>query len=56
MSRKTLIYIGMAVGGAVGGYMPMLWGDSAFSMASVLLTAVGGFLGIYLGFKLSQIM
>jgi hypothetical protein len=54
MSRKKLIYIFMLVGGVAGGYVPMLWGDSLFSMTSVLLTAVGGFLGIYLGFKLSQ--
>lgn len=44
----------MLVGGTAGGYIPMLWGDSLFSMSSVLLTAVGGFLGIYLAFKISQ--
>ena len=44
----------MIVGTTAGGYLPMLWGDSLFSMTSVFLTAVGGFLGIYLGFKLSQ--
>ena len=46
----------MSIGAAVGGYLPMLWGDDLFSMSSVLLTALGGFLGIYAGFKLSQYM
>ena len=54
MNRKKIIYIFMLVGGTTGGYIPMLWGDSLFSMTSVLLTAVGGFLGIYLAFKISQ--
>jgi len=54
MSRKTLIYVCMIVGTTAGGYMPMLWGDGLFSMTSVILTAVCGFLGIYVGFKLSQ--
>ncbi len=44
----------MAVGGAVGGYVPLLWGGSTFSMSSILFTALGGFLGIYVGYKLSE--
>ncbi|MEI6042628.1 MAG: hypothetical protein WCQ00_03645 [bacterium] len=54
MSRKTLIYIFMVVGSTAGGYLPLLWGDSFFSMTSVVLTAVGGFLGIYLAYKLGR--
>ena len=54
MSRKTLILIFMSIGSAAGGYLPMLWGDNMFSMTSVFLTALGGFLGIYIGFKISQ--
>ena len=54
MSRKTLIYIFMVVGSTIGGYIPMLWGDSLFSMTSIFLTALGGFSGIYIAFKLSQ--
>lgn len=44
----------MSVGGAVGGYLPNLWGDSPFSFTSVILTAVGGFAGIYIGFKIAN--
>ncbi len=44
----------MAIGSAIGSYIPALWGDSLFSFSSVLLTAVGGILGIWLGYKLSR--
>ena len=54
MNSKSLIWFFMAIGGAIGGYIPMLWGDSFFSFSSVLLTAVGSILGIYVGFKLSH--
>jgi hypothetical protein len=56
MSRKTLIYICMAIGTTAGGYLPLLWGDTFFSMTSVLLTGMGGFLGIYIAVKISQYM
>jgi hypothetical protein len=54
MERKHLIYIFMTVGSALGGYAPVLWGDSAFSMTSVLLTAVGGCIGIWAGYTLGS--
>lgn len=56
MSPKTLIYIGMAVGSAVGGLIPSIWGAGVFSMSSTILTAVGGFAGIWAGYKLSRMM
>jgi Mg/Co/Ni transporter MgtE len=52
MNTKTLVWVGMIVGTTVGGMLPMLWGDGYLSMSSVLLTMVGGILGIYIGFKL----
>jgi hypothetical protein len=54
MSSKTPIWIGMFVGSAIGGYIPSLWGDSLFTFSSVILTAIGGFLGIWIGYKLSN--
>lgn len=46
----------MAVGSVVGGYVPVLWGGSLFSLTSVFLTAVGGIAGIWAGFKLSKVL
>ena len=54
MNSKSVIWIGMTVGSAVGGYLPMIWGGSLFSFTSIILTAIGGFAGIYVGFKLSN--
>ncbi len=54
MNTKTLIWIGMFVGGSIGAYVPALWGDfSLFSMASIFFSMVGGLGGIWLGWKLA---
>lgn len=53
-NSKKLIWDGMFIGSALGGYVPLLWGGSGFSFSSVILTAMGGFLGILVGFKLGQ--
>ena len=44
----------MTIGSVVGAYIPLLWGSSAFSMSSVIFSAVGGFAGIWVGFKLGN--
>jgi hypothetical protein len=54
MNSKFLIYLGLFIGSTVGGYIPVLWGGSMLSMSSILLSAAGGILGIYVGFKLSD--
>ncbi|MDO8471162.1 MAG: hypothetical protein Q7S49_00935 [bacterium] len=55
MNSKSIIWVGMFVGSALGGYVPLLWGGSLFSFTSVILTAAGGVLGIYFGFKISNL-
>ena len=42
----------MTIGGTVGAYIPLLWGDSAFSISSVIFSGLGGIGGIWLGYKL----
>ena len=44
----------MIVGSTVGGLIPNLWGAGFLDMSSVIFTALGGFAGIWLGFKLGQ--
>ena len=51
---SKLIMLGAIVGSTVGSFVPMLWGDSELSMSSVIFGAIGGFVGIWLGYKLSQ--
>ena len=54
MGSKPIIWIGMFIGGTVGGFVPLLWGDSTFSMSGIFFNAVGAIVGIYFAFKLSN--
>ncbi|XOU94610.1 MAG: hypothetical protein ACNFW9_00935 [Candidatus Kerfeldbacteria bacterium] len=56
MGKNFVIYFFIFVVGIIGSYIPLLWGDSLFSVWSVILSGVGGFVGIYVGFKLNKIM
>ena len=56
MSSKKLVYLGVIIGSFVGGYVPSLWGADFFSMSGVFTTAIGGIIGIWLGFKLSAML
>lgn len=54
MNSKSIIWIGVFVGSTIGGFIPSLWGADFLSMSSVIFTAIGGFAGIWLGYKLSN--
>ncbi len=49
-----LIWLGLFVGSTVGGFVPLLWGDGAFSLSAVLTSAVGGIIGIWLGYRMTR--
>ncbi|MFZ2621407.1 MAG: hypothetical protein WAX85_03335 [Minisyncoccia bacterium] len=51
MDRSKLIWLGLFLGSTIGGFIPSLWDSSLFSMSGVLGSAIGGFLGIWFGFK-----
>lgn len=53
MEPKKVIYLCMFIGSLIGGYTPTLWDASLFSVGGVFLTALGGFLGIWAGYKIS---
>ncbi|MEI7749435.1 MAG: hypothetical protein WCJ25_00335 [Candidatus Moraniibacteriota bacterium] len=52
--NKKLIFLFLFIGSTAGSYVPMLWGDGMFSMASVLWSTIGGFVGIYVGYKIGE--
>lgn len=56
MSPRSLIWIGVIVGSTIGGFIPELWGAGIFSISSVILSTIGGLAGIWLGFKVSQLI
>jgi hypothetical protein len=51
---KKWIMLGMFVGSFAGSYVPVLWGDSAFSLSSLFFGAVGGLIGIWAGYKIAD--
>lgn len=53
-SQKTTIYLGLFIGSTIGSSVPAIWGDSIFSIASVVLSGVGGIIGIIVGYKMTQ--
>ena len=54
MTSKSFIWLGLFVGSTAGGFVPSLWGDNFLSLWSVVFSAVGGVVGIWLGFKLGE--
>jgi hypothetical protein len=49
---RSLIGICIGMGSLVGGFVPMLWGDSGFSLASVATTALGAVAGLWVALRL----
>ena len=54
MSSKSLVMLCFTIGSLVGGYGPMLFGVSTFSITSIVTGAIGGAIGAYVGYKLSD--
>ena len=54
MQSRPLIWIGLFVGSTIGSIIPNLWGAGMFSLSSILLGGLGGLVGIYAGFKMSD--
>jgi hypothetical protein len=52
--NKLLIGIGIFVGSTIGSYIPLLWGGSLLSLASIWFGVLGGIVGIWIGYRLSK--
>lgn len=52
--EKGLIYISLSVGMAIGGYLPVLFGASAFSIWSILGSTAGGIAAIVFIYKVNR--
>ena len=53
MGRSVIALCG-GFGSVVGGYVPVLWGASSFSMVSFLFGAIGAVAGIWAGIRISE--
>jgi hypothetical protein len=54
MSNRSLYLLGAGIGGTVGGLLPGLWGASDFSGWGIILSTVGGLLGVWLAYKITN--
>lgn len=52
MSNKQTVMIGMTIGSIIGSFIPTLFGADLLSFWSIITTAIGGFIGIYVGWKI----
>ena len=50
---RSVIGLCVIVGSTVGSLVPSLWGASSFGLSSLLLAAVGGAAGVFVGARLS---
>jgi hypothetical protein len=51
---RSAIGLCALVGTIVGGYVPVLWGSSAFSLTSLVFSAAAGAAGVWFGVRLSE--
>lgn len=54
MSTKTLIWAGLFIGSTLGSYLPTLFGQSVFGGWSIIWSAVGGIVGVWIGYKMGE--
>ena len=50
--RKGPTYTGGFVGGTIASFIPSLWGAGQLSLSSVVFFMIGGFLGIWIAYRL----
>lgn len=54
MSMKSLVWIGVTVGGVLGGLLGSLLDHSGIGAWSIILSTAGGLIGIWAGVKIAQ--
>jgi len=55
MSPRLLVFLGMTIGSMAGGYIPVFFGADLISYSSVFFSAVGAIIGVWIGYKLSDL-
>jgi len=52
---RSVIGLCAGFGSVFGGYVPVLWGASGFSLVSILFGVAGAVAGVWLGVRLSDV-
>lgn len=53
---KRVLWLCLAIGSTLGGFVPEAWGASAFGVASLLGGVVGGVAGVWVAARLSDLI
>ena len=51
MPSRARIWLCILIGSTIGGMIPELWDAGMFSYAGVLLSGVGAFIGLWVGYR-----
>jgi len=49
---RSRIWLAIFIGSTIGGFIPALWDPDLFSYSSLLLSGVGAFAGLWIGYKM----
>jgi predicted MFS family arabinose efflux permease len=52
MPSRTLVWVAILTGSTIGGVIPELWGAEMLSFTSLLLSGIGGLVGLWIAFKM----
>ena len=52
---RSVVGLCAVFGLIAGGYLPVLWGASSFSLSSILFSVLGGIAGVWIGIRLSDV-
>lgn len=51
---KRVVFLCLAIGMTVGGFVPEAWGASAFGVSSLLFSGLGGVAGVWVAARISD--
>ncbi|MDB5178526.1 MAG: hypothetical protein JWN01_469 [Patescibacteria group bacterium] len=54
MNKRGLYLLFAGIGGTIGGLLPGLWGGNDLSGWGIVLSMAGGFIGLWLAYKISN--
>jgi hypothetical protein len=52
MPSRALIWVAILISSTIGGAIPELWGAEMLSFTSLLLSGIGGLVGLWIVFKM----
>ena len=54
MSGRKIVWIGATIGSTLGGLVPQLWHAGMLSFSGIVMSTIGGVLGIWAGYRIGR--